>query len=157
LVPAPGAVDVKQTPGKGKGSIVYAVREPYPARDTLAFIQNHLAGSGWFPVEGDDDAPLTRSSLTYGWRELKYESGDIAMRLWSARWRDTRGNEVEYTLVYTLPAGGHGLQPTHVAVVGQYYNKREAARRRVFLEESARRLRDVVPEPSPQPSPTPCP
>jgi hypothetical protein len=137
---APNAADVTRAKSKEADSIVYFVKEPFPATNTIASLQDALAKAGWSPVlERKDLNKYERSSLLSGWTEAPTDNG-ASMRLWSARWRDERGNEVTYTLVYRSPGGRHGLQPTYVGVGGLFFTKKQAAVHKALMDAQSERM-----------------
>ena len=148
------ATDISH-PDRTNASVDYYVREPFPAPKTLAFILTCLAARGWAPLDGPGISKDPSSSPSAGWQELLHEEGSFGMRLWSARWRDPKGNEVVYTLSYGSSLVQQGLQPTHVEVGAWYYSKKEALRERARIERRAEALRRSTR--LPQPSPTPYP
>jgi hypothetical protein len=152
------AVDVVRRAGKGRASIEYHVKEPYPASETLAFVQSSLSKRGWRPATGAELARHESSSLVSGWTDLPGLRGSTLGRLWSARWLDARGNQVVYSLASSSPLMEAGLEPVYVSVAGWYYSRKEAARYRKELDELAKsvpsRFRVRVPPPLPA---QPCP
>jgi hypothetical protein len=146
----PGAIDVLRESSKDTASVYYYVRESYPATRIIAFIENSLAERRWHPVAGADVGPHERSSLEEGWRELPTENSRVLLQVWSARWVNTEGSEVTYTLLYSSK---ERLRPTHVAVYGLYRSKERADRQRAEIERFAKKLRTRATEPSPSPCP----
>jgi hypothetical protein len=140
LYVAPNATDVVRSSSEQADSIVYYVKESFPATATITFLQDILAKAGWSPLlEGKDLGRFEGSSLRSGWSEPSDDDGP-SMRLWSARWRDERRNEVTYTLVYALPSGRHGLQPTYVGVGGLFFTKEQAALTKTLVDAEVARL-----------------
>jgi hypothetical protein len=120
LLVVPDASDVVASKGSECPSIQYTIPEPFPAVETLAFIQSHLAAGGWMPVKGSDLVQNERSSLESGWQQLT--SGDRSTQVWSARWRHPGGGDLQYTLTYGPLARGK-LQPTSVSLVAWSYSQ----------------------------------
>lgn len=139
LLVAPKAVDVMRTSDQGGESIGYFVREPFPAPETLAFIEATLAKEGWRPARVEELRRFERSSLRCGWIDAS-EDDRPSLRLWSARWLDAKGGEVTYTLTYSLPAGRRGLKPAYIGVSGLYFSKKEAARFRAKVDADSARF-----------------
>jgi hypothetical protein len=145
LFVAPHAVNVMRSSDQGGESIGYLVPEPFPAPETLAFIEATLAKGGWRPARVGELRRFERSSLRCGWTDAS--DGDrVSLRLWSARWLDAKGGEVTYTLTYSLRAPRGASTPAHIGVSGLYFSKKEAARFRAKLdadpESFTKELRD---------------
>ena len=146
LYVAPNATDVTRAKSKEADSLVYFVKDPFPATDTIAFLQDALAKAGWSPVlERKDLRQYEHSSLLSGWIEPPGDNG-ASMRLWSARWRDERGDEVIYTLVYALPGGEHGLQPNYVGVGGLFFSKKQATVHKAIMDAQSERMSKALRE-----------
>jgi hypothetical protein len=112
LFQAPGAIDITHRPGKHQAYIDYYVKEFFPASATVAFIKRELEGNGWSPIARPQHLRDGESSMPSEWTD----ASDIGLRLWNARWRDPRGNEVQYTLMYAYRPDAGGLQPTCLTV-----------------------------------------
>ena len=140
LLVAPQAVDVMRSSDQGGHSIGYLVREPFPAPETLAFIEATLAKEGWRPARVEELRRFEQSSLRCGWIDAG-EDDRRSLRFWSARWLDAKGGEVTYTLMYSLPTGGRGgLKPAYIGVSGLYFSKKAAARFQAKLDADSARF-----------------
>jgi hypothetical protein len=128
LLVAPGAAGIVRESGKGGKSLSYYAADPFPAEATVSFIRKNLAEDGWKPVLGKALDQYEHSSLESGWTDLPGTRVPLAGRIWSARWIDSRGNEVVYTLSYMSPQAEQGMQPTHVSVAARYRDKATARR-----------------------------
>jgi len=133
LLVAPNALDVMRSSDEGGESIGYLVPEPFPAPETLAFIEATLAKEGWRPARVEEMRRFEQSSLRCSWTDAS-EGDRQSLRFWSARWLDAKGGEVTYTLTYSLPTGRRGLRPAHIGVSGLYFSKKKAARVRAKLD-----------------------
>jgi hypothetical protein len=133
LFEAPHAANVVRSSDQGGESIVYLVPEPYPAPETLAFIEATLAKGGWRPARVEELRRFERSSLRCGWTDAS--DGDrVRFRFWSARWLDAKGGEVTYTLTENLRTAPGASTHAHIGVSGLYFSKKEAARFRAKLD-----------------------
>jgi hypothetical protein len=139
LLVAPEAVDVRLSSDQGGKSIGYFVREPFPAPETLAFIEATLAKEGWRPARVEEMRRFERSSLRCGWTDAGGVDR-LTLRFWSARWLDAKGGEVTYTLTYSPPTERRGLKPADIGVSGLYFSKKEAARFRAKVDADSARF-----------------
>ena len=141
LFVVPGAIDVQRDSGKGTRGIVYFVREPFPATEALAFIRGALAQQGW-RSKADREGEWIDTTSDPVWRDSSDGQGTI--RMWSAEWRDSRGNEVNYLLVYKWPGGLSGTDPSYVGVGATYLSKKAAGRVRALLEKDQTRVHRLL-------------
>jgi hypothetical protein len=131
LVVPNGAEQVEYPNGPGApGSIVivsYLVREPYPAKTTLAEIREHLDKAGWKPLKKDWLNPTVDSSQVRGWYEYKeMRNGSLRnVREWSGQWRDANGAVIAYSLNY-LPGKGPKEGLDKAGVSGVWFSPSEA-------------------------------
>jgi hypothetical protein len=132
LFVAPHAINVVRSSDQGGESIVYLVPEPFPAPETLAFIEATLAKRGWRAAGVEELGRFERSSLRCGWTDAS-EGDRVRLRFWSARWLNVKGGEVTYTLTDKVAQSLVGSTSAHIGVSGLYFSKKEAARFRAKL------------------------
>jgi hypothetical protein len=155
LFVSPRAVDEVHRGTKPRRSLKYDVKEPLPTSETLGFIAERLAREGWTPVMGPVLPDLEVSSLADGWINPDRRIPGVAVHVWSARWRDTKANEVVYTITYVCPLEQHGLHSAYGSVTAWYYTAEDARRERQTrdpdVELVVRRLKQATPKASPTP------
>ncbi len=101
LIVAPSASSVNYASRSGQTELTYTVQEPYPAEQTLRFIEDTLRSRNWKPLK-NDVAANTRTSHESEW--TSYENATcLATRTihqWVSTWEDDGHNLVRYTLRY---------------------------------------------------------
>ena len=108
--------------------VSYFVREPYPAKMTLAGIQENLAKAKWMPLEIDWADPNLYLSRHKGKGWVKSEGPDGSETAdWFEQWRSPDGEVVIYILEYQSGKGRKdGMD--RVTVLGNWYSRDEAAK-----------------------------
>lgn len=101
LIIAPSAFSVHYASRAGETELTYTVQEPYPAEQTIRFIEKTLSSRNWKPLKSDA-AANARTSHASEW--TSYENATcLATRTIHQRvaeWEDEGHNQVRYTLRY---------------------------------------------------------
>src|SRR5215212_413520 len=104
LIVFPGAANVSAA----GDSLSYDLDVPYPAREQIDLIADHLQDGAW--------RPLQRSDYARGWSDFVDQSQHIYQ--WMAEWRNSQGDLVTYTLQYRYPAS-ESPELTHLYVTAK--------------------------------------
>jgi hypothetical protein len=111
----PGATDVTREQGPAWLSIMYRVKEPYPARSVISHVLEFMSRDGW-------------TLISKGWTDTEPSEHSIfKMRhTWSAVWRDDAAEfDVSYRLVYTCKFEHLGLHSAWATVTTGVVNRAE--------------------------------
>ena len=76
-------------------TLTYDLDAPYPARDEIGFIADHLRRRGY--------RPLRQSDYVRGWSDFTDQARQHIYQ-WMGEWRNKDGDLVTYTLQYRYPA-----------------------------------------------------
>jgi len=142
----PGAIEVEWTGPGGSSSVTFEVRDPLPARATVAFLLDSMTKRGWTLQQ----LGLLRPQWWEGYRSGL--AGTHDSHVWEAWWHDASGGAVRYQLTYKCPLEDQGMHSTWVRVSGRHYSQPDATRleteRRQWYEKLCALLRasDVADE-----------
>jgi hypothetical protein len=108
LIVLPGARDLDCHDNNSIQSVVYSLKEPYPADRALTTIKNSLAKQGWRPLKEDIMNPGLPTSTVRGWTEFVNGTRhpNEQVRAWSSDWQNQAGDIVQYGLSYSSPITG---------------------------------------------------
>jgi hypothetical protein len=100
----PAAVEVELVTYEwGGGSVSYVVTTPRP-NEVLDYIRDSLSLKGWKMIS-ENDSPITSQ------QQEKY--------LWMASWRNTHGNQVDYTVSYRINDASN-VRLTNMTIYGGF-------------------------------------
>jgi hypothetical protein len=110
------------TPAQDRWYVSYTLKQPYPAAGFLAEVGGRLEKAGWQPLPMDWVKWSRPSSLTVGWKlypDYKEPKGQF---YWTAAWRNSAGDLLDYKLNYDtrLPEGGAKVEKPDSDVLRVY-------------------------------------
>jgi hypothetical protein len=138
----PGAEQVTTGTSRGRTSVEFDVREPYPALKTIDYLMKALAERGWkVAIPGTFQTPEPDAA------RVPVAEQHRGHHIWEGRWHDATGNEIVYRLAYDCPLEQHGMHSVYAHASGTRYGRVEAekseAERQRALEAERRRKRDA--------------
>lgn len=108
--------------GEDRWYVNYQVRAPYPAASFLSEVRSRLETSGWEPLPMDWVRWTKPSSFTTGWTLYPDRSKPKGQFHWTAQWRNSAGDLLDYKLNYdtVLPAAGTKVEKPDSEVLRVY-------------------------------------
>lgn len=101
LIVLPGAIEVHDT-DENEGTVLYQLKEEYPALPVIQTIKGRLEGTGWRPLENSFLNPGSSTSFVRGWTSHEDRTRGRASQVyqWVGQWEDDSKRIVWYDLTY---------------------------------------------------------
>jgi len=98
---------------QGEGTIVYELKDNFPADTALAEVSAGLRKSDWLPLSEDLWNPGLPSSNSAGWRNFVDGTSSPKIRVyqWVGYWRNKRGDVVMHSIRYRALDAALGASP----------------------------------------------